>query len=53
MYQINQSTNGLIELKAKRISELGFKEREHRQEWLKTHIVLLEKAFKAPIKELR
>ena len=34
MYQINQSTNGLIELKAKRFSELGFKEREHLQEWL-------------------
>ena len=34
MYQINQTTNGLIQLKAKRFSELGFKEREHLQEWL-------------------
>jgi hypothetical protein len=34
MYQINPKTNELVELKAKRFSELGFKEREHLQEWL-------------------
>lgn len=34
MYQINPITNELIELRAKRFSELGFKEREHLQEWL-------------------
>ena len=34
MYQINATTNELIELSAKRFSELGFKEREHLQEWL-------------------
>ena len=34
MYQINPTTNELIELRAKRFSDLGFKEREHLQEWL-------------------
>ena len=34
MYQINPQTNELIELSEKRFSELGFKEREHLQEWL-------------------
>lgn len=34
MYQINATTNELIELSAKRFAELGFKEREHLQEWL-------------------
>ena len=34
MYQINPTTNELIELHAKRFGELGFKEREHLQEWL-------------------
>ena len=34
MYQINPTTNKLIELRAKRFGDLGFKEREHLQEWL-------------------
>lgn len=34
MYQINPTTNELIELRAKRFGDLGFKEREHLQEWL-------------------
>lgn len=34
MYQINATTNELIELSAKRFAELGFKEREHLQEWI-------------------
>jgi hypothetical protein len=34
MYQINRTTNELVELRAKRFTELGFKEREHLQEWL-------------------
>jgi hypothetical protein len=34
MYQINSSTNELIELRANRFGELGFWEKEHLQEWL-------------------
>lgn len=34
MYQINPTTNELIELRTKRFVDLGFKEREHLQEWL-------------------
>jgi hypothetical protein len=34
MYQINPKTNELIELSTKRFADLGFKEREHLQEWL-------------------
>jgi len=43
MYQINTSANELIELTSKRFTELGFKEREHLQEWIaKTPDVLGE-----------
>ncbi|MDQ8207379.1 hypothetical protein QEH52_07660 [Coraliomargarita sp. SDUM461003] len=34
MYQINPTTNELIELRTKRFADLGFKKREHLQEWL-------------------
>ncbi len=34
MYQINPTTNELIEPRAKRFGELGFREKEHLQEWL-------------------
>lgn len=34
MYQINPTTNELIELRAKRFGDLGFREKEHLQEWL-------------------
>lgn len=34
MYQINAATNELIELSEQRFADLGFKEREHLQEWL-------------------
>lgn len=34
MYQINPTTNELIELSEQRFTDLGFKEREHLQEWL-------------------
>ena len=34
MYQINPTTNQLTKLSKKRFSDLGFKEREHLQEWL-------------------
>jgi hypothetical protein len=34
MYQINPTTNELIELSEQRFADLGFKEREHLQEWL-------------------
>lgn len=34
MYQINSHSNELVELEAKRFSDLGFKEREHLQEWI-------------------
>ena len=32
MYQINPTTNELIELSEQRFTDLGFKEREHLQE---------------------
>ena len=34
MYQINRETNNIIQLKERRFSELGFRERDHLQEWL-------------------
>lgn len=34
MYQIDPATNGLIKLSTKLFSELGYKEREHLQEWI-------------------
>jgi len=34
MYQIDPETNELVELDSKRFSDLGFKEREHLQEWI-------------------
>lgn len=34
MYRIDPSNNSLIQLTSKRFSELGFKEREHLQEWI-------------------
>jgi hypothetical protein len=34
MYQINPTANELIELSEQRFTDLGFKEREHLQEWL-------------------
>lgn len=37
MYQINATTNELIELSEQRFTDLGFKEREHLQEWCDVH----------------
>lgn len=34
MYRINKSTNNITKLKECKFSELGFKEREHLQEWI-------------------
>lgn len=34
MYRINQSTNNITKLKERKFSELGFREREHLQEWI-------------------
>ena len=34
MYQINQETNNITKLEQKKFSELGFREREHLQEWI-------------------
>jgi hypothetical protein len=34
MYQINPTTNEIIPLPPKRFAELGYKEREHLQEWI-------------------
>jgi len=34
MYQINKATNNITRLEQKKFSELGFREREHLQEWI-------------------
>ena len=34
MYQINKETNNITRLEQKKFSELGFREREHLQEWI-------------------
>lgn len=34
MYQIDQQTNNLVKLEKKQFGELGFREREHLQEWI-------------------
>jgi hypothetical protein len=34
MYQINTAANEIVELSTKGFGELGFKEREHLQEWI-------------------
>ena len=34
MYQINRDTNNIVHLKERLFSELGFREREHLQEWI-------------------
>jgi hypothetical protein len=34
MYRINKSTNNIIKLEERQFKDLGFKEREHLQEWI-------------------
>lgn len=34
MFQINREANNIIQLKERRFSELGFRERDHLQEWI-------------------
>lgn len=34
MYQVNQESNNITKLEQKKFSELGFREREHLQEWI-------------------
>src|SRR6056300_1510866 len=34
MYQISRETNDIVQLKERLFSELGFREREHLQEWI-------------------
>ena len=34
MYQINRDTNDIVQIKERRFADLGFREREHLQEWI-------------------
>ncbi|WNZ56800.1 DUF4268 domain-containing protein [Microbulbifer sp. MKSA007] len=52
MYQIDRNTNRLEPLKLKKFSDLGFREREHLQEWLATNpevlgeeLLIIQKEF--------
>ena len=52
MYQVNSTTNSISPLQAKRFSDLGYREREHLQEWLVSYpealgeeLLIIQKEF--------